>query len=149
MTGGEYYDTYELEYTGSQKEKTDENGHFTLKAGEKVTFAGIPAGASYEVVEDAPGADDTWVQDTAKCTKLTGTIVANTTSAAVVTNKTKTTPKNYVIYAEAGKTVTYAPDGVTITDLTAPITGDKDITTNVNKDGKGEFTPTSSNKSMM
>lgn len=146
LTGGEYYDTYELEYTGSQKRKTDENGHFTLKAGEKVTFAGIPAGASYEVVEDAPGADDTWVQDTAKCTKLTGTIVANTTSAAVVTNKTKTTPKNYVIYAEAGKTVTYAPDGVTITDLTAPITGDKDITTNVNKDGKGEFTPTSSNK---
>lgn len=146
LTGGEYYDTYELEYTGSQKGKTDENGHFTLKAGEKVTFAGIPAGASYEVVEDAPGADDTWVQDTAKCTKLTGTIVANTTSAAVVTNKTKTTPKNYVIYAEAGKTVTYAPDGVTITDLTAPITGDKDITTNVNKYGKGEFTPTSSNK---
>lgn len=146
LTGGEYYDTYELEYTGSQKGKTDENGHFTLKAGEKVTFAGIPAGAPYEVVEDAPGADDTWVQDTAKCTKLTGTIVANTTSAAVVTNKTKTTPKNYVIYAEAGKTVTYAPDGVTITDLTAPITGDKDITTNVNKDGKGEFTPTSSNK---
>lgn len=146
LTGGEYYDTYELEYTGSQKGKTDENGHFTLKAGEKVTFAGIPAGASYEVVEDAPGADDTWVQDTANCTKLTGTIVANTTSAAVVTNKTKTTPKNYVIYAEAGKTVTYAPDGVTITDLTAPITGDKDITTNVNKDGKGEFTPTSSNK---
>ena len=146
LTGGEYYDTYELEYTDSQKGKTDENGHFTLKAGEKVTFAGIPAGASYEVVEDAPGADDTWVQDTAKCTKLTGTIVANTTSAAVVTNKTKTTQKNYVIYAEAGKTVTYAPDGVTITDLTAPITGDKDITTNVNKDGKGEFTPTSSNK---
>ena len=146
LTGGEYYDTYELEYIGSQKGKTDENGHFTLKAGEKVTFAGIPAGASYEVVEDAPGADDTWVQDTAKCTKLTGTIVANTTSAAVVTNKTKTTPKNYVIYAEAGKTVTYAPAGVTITDLTAPITGDKDITTNVNKDGKGEFTPTSSNK---
>lgn len=146
LTGGEYYDTYELEYTGSQKGKTDENGHFTLKAGEKVTFAGIPAGASYEVVEDAPGADDTWVQDTAKCTKPTGTIVANTTSAAVVTNKTKTTVKDYVIYAEAGKTVTYAPDGVTITDLTAPITGDKDITTNVNKDGKGEFTPTSSNK---
>lgn len=146
LTGHDYYDSYKLEYNGTQNGTTDENGHFTLKAGEKVTFAGIPAGASYEVVEDAPGADDTWVQDTAKCTKLTGTIVANTTSAAVVTNKTKTTPKNYVIYAEAGKTVTYAPDDVTITDLTAPITGDKDITTNVNKDGKGEFTPTSSNK---
>lgn len=147
LTGGENYDPYELAYTiGSQTGITDKNGHFTLKAGEKITFEGIPAGATYEVVEDAPGADDTWVQDTSKCTKLTGTIVANTTSAAVVTNKTKTTPKNYVIYAEAGKTVTYAPDGVTITDLTAPITGDKDITTNVNKDGKGEFTPTSSNK---
>ena len=146
LTGHDDYDSYKLEYTGTQNGTTDENGHFTLKVGDTVTFAGIPAGATYKVVEDAPGADDTWVQDTAKCTKLTGTIVANTTSAAVVTNKTKTTVKDYVIYAEAGKTVTYAPDGVTITDLTAPITGDKDITTNVNKDGKGEFTPTSSNK---
>lgn len=146
LTGHDYYDSYKLEYTGTQNGTTDENGHFTLKVGDTVTFAGIPAGATYKVVEDAPGADDTWVQDTAKCTKLTGTIVANTTSAAVVTNKTKTTVKDYVIYAEAGKTVTYAPDGVTITDLTAPITGDNDITTNVNKDGKGEFTPTSSNK---
>lgn len=146
LTGHDYYDSYKLEYTGTQNGTTDENGHFTLKVGDTVTFAGIPAGATYKVVEDAPGADDTWVQDTAKCTKLTGTIVANTTSAAVVTNKTKTTVKDYVIYAEAGKTVTYAPDGVTITDLTARITGDKDITTNVNKDGKGEFTPTSSNK---
>lgn len=146
LTGHDYYDPHELEYTGSQTGITDKNGHFTLKAGETITFAGIPAGATYKVVEDKPDAGDTWEQDTAKCTKLTGTIVANTTSAAVVTNKTKTTPKNYVIYAEAGKTVTYAPDGVTITDLTAPITGDKDITTNVNKDGKGEFTPTSSNK---
>lgn len=146
LTGHDYYDPYELKYTGSQTGITDKNGHFTLKAGETITFAGIPAGATYKVVEDKPDAGDTWEQDTAKCTKLTGTIVANTTSAAVVTNKTKTTPKNYVIYAEAGKTVTYAPDGVTITDLTAPITGDKDITTNVNKDGKGEFTPTSSNK---
>lgn len=147
LSGGEYYDPYELEYTiGSQTGKTDKKGHFTLKAGEKITFEGIPAGAAYEVVEDAPGADDTWVQDTSKCTGLTGKIVAEVTSAAVVTNKTKTTVKDYVIYAEAGKTVTYAPDGVTITELTAPITGDKDITTNVNKDGKGEFTPTSSNK---
>ena len=146
LTGHDYYDSYKLEYTGTQNGTTDENGHFTLKVGDTVTFAGIPAGATYKVVEDSPQAGDTWVQDTAKCTKLTGTIVANTTSAAVVTNKTKTTVKDYVIYAEAGKTVTYAPDGVTITDLTAPITGDKDITTNVNKDGKGEFTPTSSNK---
>ena len=144
LTGGEYYDPYELEYTiGSQTEKTDENGHFTLKAGEKVTFAGIPAGASYEVVEDAPGADDTWVQDTTS--NVTGKIVADQTIEASVTNKPKTTTKNYVIYAEAGKTVTYVPDGVTIKELTKTTTDDTDITTNVNG-GKGEFTPTSPNK---
>lgn len=148
LTGGDYYDSYKLEYTGSQNNgTTDENGHFTLKAGEKVTFEGIPAGAAYEVVEDAPGADDTWVQDTSKCTGLTGKIVAEVPSAAVVTNKTKTTEENHVIYAEAGKPVTYAPKGVTITKLTRPTTGDQDIDTAVNTaDGKGVFTPESANK---
>lgn len=144
LTGHDYYDSYKLEYNGTQNGTTDENGHFTLKVGDTVTFAGIPAGATYKVVEDSPQAGDTWVQETTS--DVTGKIEADVTSAAVVTNKTKTTVKDYVIYAEAGKTVTYAPDGVTITELTAPITGDKDITTNVNKDGKGEFTPTSSNK---
>lgn len=144
LTGHDYYDSYKLEYTGTQNGTTDENGHFTLKVGDTVTFAGIPAGATYKVVEDSPQAGDTWVQETTS--DVTGKIEADFTSAAVVTNKTKTTVKDYVIYAEAGKTVTYAPEGVTITELTAPITGDKDITTNVNKDGKGEFTPTSSNK---
>lgn len=148
LTGDDYYDSYKLEYTGSQNNgTTDENGHFTLKAGEKVTFEGIPAGAAYEVVEDAPGADDTWVQDTSKCTGLTGKIVAEVPSAAVVTNKTKTTEENHVIYAEAGKPVTYAPKGVTITKLTKPTTGDQDIDTAVNTaDGKGVFTPESANK---
>lgn len=147
LTGGEYYDPYELAYTGSQTGTTDKKGHFTLKAGEKVTFEGIPAGAAYEVVEDAPGADDTWVQDTSKCTGLTGKIVAEVPSAAVVTNKTKTTEENHVIYAEAGKPVTYAPKGVTITKLTKPTTGDQDIDTAVNTaDGKGVFTPESANK---
>ena len=145
LTGGEYYDPYELEYTiGSQTGKTDKKGHFTLKAGEKITFEGLPAGAAYEVVEDAPGADDTWVQDTTS--NVTGKIVADQTIEASVTNKPKTTTKNYVIYAEAGKTVTYAPDGVTIKELTKTTTDDTDITTNVNKGGKGEFTPTSPNK---
>lgn len=144
LTGGKYYDPYELEYTiGSQTGKTDKKGHFTLKAGEKITFEGIPAGAAYEVVEDAPGADDTWVQDTTS--NVTGKIVADQTIEASVTNKPKTTTKNYVIYAEAGKTVTYAPDGVTIKELTKTTTDDTDITTNVNG-GKGEFTPTSPNK---
>lgn len=147
LTGHDYYDSYKLEYTGTQNGTTDENGHFTLKAGEKIIFAGIPAGATYKVVEDAPGADDTWVQDTSKCTGLTGKIVAEVPSAAVVTNKTKTTEENHVIYAEAGKPVTYAPKGVTITKLTKPTTGDQDIDTAVNTaDGKGVFTPESANK---
>lgn len=148
LTGHEYYDPYKLEYTnGSQTGTTDAKGHFTLKAGEKVTFAGIPVGASYEVVEDAPEADDTWVQDTSKCTGLTGKIVAEVPSAAVVTNKTKTTEENHVIYAEAGKPVTYAPKGVAITKLTKPTTGDQDIDTAVNTaDGKGVFTPKFANK---
>lgn len=147
LAGGENYATYGLAYTGSETGTTDKKGHFTLKAGEKVTFEGIPAGAAYEVVEDAPGADDTWVQDTSKCTGLTGKIVAEAPSAAVVTNKTKTTEENHVIYAEAGKPVTYAPKGVTITKLTKPTTGDQDIDTAVNTaDGKGVFTPESANK---
>lgn len=143
LTGHDYYDSYKLEYTGTQNGTTDENGHFTLKVGDTVTFAGIPAGATYKVVEDAPGADDTWVQDTTS--NVTGKIVADQTIEASVTNKPKTTTKNYVIYAEAGKTVTYAPDGVTIKELTKTTTDDTDITTNVNG-GKGEFTPTSPNK---
>lgn len=147
LTGHDYYDSYKLEYTGTPNGTTDENGHFTLKVGDTVTFAGIPAGATYKVVEDAPGADDTWVQDTSKCTGLTGKIVAEVPSAAVVTNKTKTTEENHVIYAEAGKPVTYAPKGVTITKLTKPTTGDQDIDTAVNTaDGKGVFTPESANK---
>ena len=143
LTGHDYYDSYKLEYTGTQNGTTDENGHFTLKVGDTVTFAGIPAGATYKVVEDSPQAGDTWVQETTS--DVTGKIEANVTSAAVVTNKTKTTVKDYVIYAEAGKTVTYAPDGVTITELTAQTTGDTVINTNV-KGGKGEFTPESPNE---
>ena len=143
LTGHNYYDSYKLEYTGTQNGTTDENGHFTLKVGDTVTFAGIPAGATYKVVEDSPQAGDTWVQETTS--DVTGKIEADVTSAAVVTNKTKTTVKDYVIYAEAGKTVTYAPDGVTITELTAQTTGDTVINTNV-KGGKGEFTPESPNE---
>ena len=143
LTGHDRYDSYKLEYTGTQNGTTDENGHFTLKVGDTVTFAGIPAGATYKVVEDSPQAGDTWVQETTS--DVTGKIEADVTSAAVVTNKTKTTVKDYVIYAEAGKTVTYAPDGVTITELTAQTTGDTVINTNV-KGGKGEFTPESPNE---
>ena len=143
LKGHDDYDSYKLEYTGTQNGTTDENGHFTLKVGDTVTFAGIPAGATYKVVEDSPQAGDTWVQETTS--DVTGKIEADVTSAAVVTNKTKTTVKDYVIYAEAGKTVTYAPDGVTITELTAQTTGDTVINTNV-KGGKGEFTPESPNE---
>lgn len=145
LTGGEYYDTYELGYTGSQNGKTDENGHFTLKAGEKVTFEGIPAGATYQITEDAPADTDIWEHDITQDKRLTGKIEADVTSQASVTNKTKTTKKDYVIYAEAGKQVTYAPKGVTITKLTAPTTNDTVIKTDVVAE-KGVFTPESANE---
>ena len=144
LAGGEDYAPYELEYTiGSETKKTDNDGHFTLKAGDTITFKGIPARASYEVVEDKPDAGDTWEQATTS--NVTGKIEADQTIEASVTNKTKTTKEDHVIYAEAGKTVTYAPDGVTITELTAQTTGDTVINTNV-KGGKGEFTPESPNE---
>lgn len=147
LNGGTNYSAYDLAYTSKTGTKgTATAGQLELTADETVTFAGIPAGATYKVVEDSPQAGDTWELDATNCTDLTGMITDGGTSAAVVTNKTKTTAKDYVIYAEAGKTVTYSPEGVTITKLTAPTTGDKNITTNVNKDGKGVFTPESANE---
>ncbi len=144
LAGGKEYAPYELEYTiGSKTKKTDNNGHFTLEAGDTITFKGIPAGASYEVVEDKPETGDTWEQATTS--NVTGHISADQTMEASVTNKTKTTVNDYVIYAEAGKTVTYTPDGVTITELTASTTNDTVINTKVNA-GKGEFTPISPNE---
>lgn len=143
LNGEENYSDYNLEYTSSKKPNVTEtatDGHLYLTAGEKVTFDGIPAGATYNVVEDEPKEGNTWEQATTS--KVTGKIRADETSAASVTNKTKN-----VIYAEAGKTVTYAPEGVTIKELNAPTTGDTaDITTSVNTDGKGVFKPESANK---
>lgn len=148
LNGETKYSAYNLAYTSSEKPNVTEtatDGHLYLTAGETVTFAGIPAGATYQITEDAPAEKDTWVQDTDKCSNLTGKITDGGTFAAVVTNKTKTTPQDHVIYAEAGKTVTYAPKGVTITNL-IKTAGDTDIDTNVKDDGKGEFTPKSANK---
>lgn len=148
LNGGDSYLPYNLAYkskTGT--EGTAKDGKLTLSANETVTFEGIPAGATYQITEDAPAEKDTWVQDTDKCSNLTGKITDGGTFAAVVTNKTKTTPQDHVIYAEAGMPVTYAPKGVAITNLTAPATGDTDIDTAVNtSDGKGVFTPKSANK---
>lgn len=111
LTGGENYVPYELAYTGSQDGTTDKNGHFTLKADEKVIFAGIPAGATYKVVEDNPEAGDTWVQETTS--NVTGKIVADQTAEASVTNKTYSEEVDKVIYVEAGKNTPYQPTEVT------------------------------------
>ena len=143
LDGGIDYSAYNLAYTSSKQTnvtKTARDGYLELSAGETVTFEGIPAGATYQITEDAPKEGDTWEQATTS--NVTGKIKANETIAASVTNKTKN-----VIYAEAGETVTYAPEGVTIKKLNAPTTGDTaDIETNVTTDGKGEFTPKSANK---
>lgn len=112
LAGGEDYAPYELEYTiGSETKKTDNDGHFTLEAGDTITFKGIPAGATYKVVEDAPKADDTWVKDTES--NVTGTIEADKTKEASVTNKTHSEVINKVIYVEAKKDTLYTPEEVT------------------------------------
>ena len=112
LTGGENYAPYELEYTiGFETKKTDNDGHFTLEAGDTITFKGIPAGATYKVVEDAPKADDTWVKDTES--NVTGTIEADKTKEASVTNKTHSEVINKVIYVEAKKDTLYTPEEVT------------------------------------
>lgn len=147
LNGGIDYSAYNLAYTSSKSStgttETATDGYLKLSAGETVTFEGIPAGATYQITEDAPKEGDTWVKDTES--NVTGIIKAGEKAEASVTNKPKTTTKNYVIYAEAGKPVTYAPDGVNITELTKTTTDDTDITTKVNG-GKGEFTPKSPNK---
>lgn len=147
LNGGKDYSAYNLAYTSNKSStgttETATDGYLKLSAGEIVTFEGIPAGATYQITEDAPKEGDTWVKDTES--NVTGIIKAGETAEASVTNKPKTTTKNYVIYAEAGKKVTYAPDGVNITELTKTTTDDTDITTNVNG-GKGVFTPKFANK---
>lgn len=114
LNGGKDYSRYDLEYTSSKQPnvtKTARDGHLELSACETVTFEGIPAGATYQITEDAPKEGDTWVKDTES--NVTGTIEADKTKEASVTNKTHSEVINKVIYVEAKKDTLYTPEEVT------------------------------------
>ena len=112
LNGGENYSAYNLAYTSSTgTTETATDGYLELSAGEKVTFEGIPAGATYQITEDTPKEGDTWVKETES--NVTGTIEADQTKDASVKNKTHSEEINKVIYVEAKKDTPYNPEEVT------------------------------------
>lgn len=114
LKDGNGYLPYNLAYTSDKQQNgTAKDGHLYLIAGETVTFAGIPAGATYQITEDAPAKTDIWEHDETQDNNLTGTIVYGETSAASVTNKTHSEEINKVIYVEAKKDTLYTPKEVT------------------------------------
>lgn len=85
-----------LVYTGVDsggnaiKGTTDEKGQFSLHAGDKVTFSGIPTGVSYEIEEVGQSVENGWEFSGSSGEKGT---ISNTTSEAVFTNTGKATLK--------------------------------------------------------
>lgn len=106
LKGGINYLRYDLEYTSNKKPNVTETatgGHLELSDGETVTFAGIPAGATYQITEDAPAKTDIWEHDETQDNNLEGKITAGGKFEASVTNKTHSEKHDKVIYVEAGK----------------------------------------------
>lgn len=146
LDGGTNYSAYPLAYTSDKDEggTTSADGKLSIQAGETVTFAGIPAGATYKITETDPTEGAIWVKDTEIGT--TGTITAGATASAVVTNKTNEITVDKVIYVEAGKETPFevkdGEDVVKVTDTTET-TG---ITTTVNEGGVPSFKASEADK---
>lgn len=104
-----------LVYTVGNETRTSSDGTITLKGGETAIIAGIPAGATYRVVEDVPE----W--SIVSSENATGSIGNGTTQTAKFTNTVKSTTVNKTIYVEAGTatdyTVKYDGQVVTITSV--------------------------------
>lgn len=120
LPGASEYKTYALSYTSDKdgEGNTNADGTFTIKPNEKITFAGIPAGAEVRITETTTSGDSWQVSgDSVKTVEVT----ADNTVTATITNETSTTNVQKVIYVEAGKTTAYTPSDVTITsaDLTS------------------------------
>ena len=116
LKGGTNYSPYDLEYTSNKKPNVTETatgGHLELSVGETVTFAGIPAGATYQITEDAPADTDIWERDETQDKDLTGRITPGGKAEASVTNKTHSEVIDKVIYVEAKKDTLYRPEEVT------------------------------------
>ncbi|MBQ7415901.1 MAG: fibro-slime domain-containing protein [Oscillospiraceae bacterium] len=85
---------------------TSNDGTITIKGGQTATISGIPAGATYRVVE-VVSEDDPWTLTSSS--NATGTITTNGTQTATFTNTVKSNTMDKVIYVEAGKATAYTP----------------------------------------
>lgn len=133
-----------LEYTvdGSEPKKTDANGQFTLKAGQTATFTGIPAGATYEIVEAA--SELYYVSDSIN---RTGTITTDTINATI-TNQTTEFTLDKTIYVAKGKNTPYTMDElssinekITVTSGNLTVSRDGNVfSVTGNQVGKAQYT---------
>ena len=108
-----------LVYTVDGKSITSTDGSVYLKGGQSALISGIPAGATYRVVEVVP-ADAPWLLDDA--TGDTGTITTGATNKANFFNVTKKYGlQGKMIFVEAGTATNYAlthnGQSVTVTEL--------------------------------
>lgn len=107
---GNSYQTYALDYTSDQAGrdgKTNSDGSFKIKAGETVTFDGIPVGAKVRVTETTTSGDS-WTVD-GEASKESSALTAGSRVLLTITNKTNEIEVNKVIYIEAGKYTEYIP----------------------------------------
>lgn len=98
-----------LVYTVDGKEFVSKDGTVTIKGGQTAVISGIPAGATYRVVEEISDSDP-WKQENAE--NFEGTITVNETITATFTNVTKSSTLDKVIFVEAGTKTAYAPSGI-------------------------------------
>ena len=113
---GNTYQVYALDYTSSDISRngtTGADGSFKIKAGETVSFAGIPVGAKVKVTETTTSGDS-WTVD-GEAFKESSALTEGSSVLLTITNKTNSVDVNKVIYVEAGKTTTYTPNDVTFT----------------------------------
>lgn len=113
-----------LVYVIDGTEYKSADGSIVLKGGETATISGIPAGATYRVVEVVSD-DDAWTLTASSNTS--GTITNGGTQTATFTNTTKSSTQDKVIFVEAGHATTYSPlyngSAITFTGLSNAASG--------------------------
>ena len=102
-----------LTYKVGSTEYTSADGTVTLKPGQSAVISGVPVGATYLITEETTSSDAWTPSGSAK-----GTVTSSGTTATI-TNTTKSTTVNKVIYVEEGKATNYTLDETdTITGVT-------------------------------
>ena len=109
-----------LAYTIDDASYTSTDGSVTIKGGQTAVISGIPAGATYRVVE-VISATDPWELENA--TNTSGSITNGGTITATFTNTTKTNSLDKVIFVEAGTATLYAPKDITSITLSNATSG--------------------------